>query len=72
MRREKVNRVRCLISPQYLSIEIKCFEFSTNKGTKEKGYCIILSVPEPLSGKNFNASSISNSVEPHKDFLYEI
>ena len=47
--------------------------FATNKGTKkEKGYCIILSVPEPLSGKNFNANSISNSVEPHKDFLYEI
>ena len=46
--------------------------FATNKGTKEKGYCIILSVPEPLSGKNFNTNSISNSVEPHKDFLYEI
>ena len=39
--------------------------FATNKGTKEKGYCIILSVLEPLSGKNFNANSISNSVEPH-------
>ena len=25
--------------------------FATNKGTKEKGYCIILSVPEPLSVK---------------------
>ena len=46
--------------------------FATNKDTKEKGYYIILSVPEPLSGKNFNANSISNSVEPHKDFQYEI
>ena len=46
--------------------------FATNKGTKEKGYGITLSVPEHLSGKNFNANSISNSVEPPKDFLYEI
>ena len=56
----------------FFSRTSNALNFATNKGTKEEGYGIILSVPEPLSGKNFNANSISNSAEPHKDFLYEI
>ena len=66
MRREKINQSSL---PDFSTISFSRtsndLNFATNKGTKEKDYCIILSVPEPLSGKNFNASSISNSVEPH-------
>ena len=41
--------------------------FAINNGEKEKFHCIILSVLEPVSGKNFKGNSISHSVEPRKD-----
>ena len=40
---------------------------ATDKSEKETCYCITLSVLEPLSGKNFDTNSISDSVEPHTD-----
>ena len=50
-----------------LSRKSNALSIATNKGGKEKCYCIILSVLEPLSDKNFDANTISDSVEPHRD-----
>ena len=43
------------------------WSFPTNKGEKEKCHCIVLSVLEPLSGKNYNENIISDSVEPRME-----
>ena len=56
IKREKMNQSSL---PAFFTISFgrksNALSFATNKGQKEKCFCIILSVLEHLSGKNYNA-----------------
>ena len=56
--------------PAFLKISFdrkpNALSFARNMVQKEKCYCIILPVLEPLSGKNYNGK-LSDPVDPEKD-----